>query len=293
MIRRRLIASLPAVLLAGLLFGVLPACTPKKPVGAVQSSPKAAWNVFQSQYCVPGKEPAVKVKASLHYSRLKPIKRTNRTLVSMWGDFSGPMRLDVSASVGKLLAHIREDDGGLLVFYPTEKKAYAHMNPVLGATRLGMPFPFSLNELSSVIVGNFSGLVPEKYATGAKEKTLFVYELNGGLVSRVELDEIGRPIVLEGKTTSGYESARTWRLEINKYEEPTGKEAPLPGKLTLILDNGEKGVLYIKARELKPAVWPEASMRLELPETIETIRLDNGFRPTEDGEIPVIYEDQS
>ena len=56
------------------------------------------------------------IKGSLYYSRVTPTRRTNRTLFSMWGDFDGPMRLDVSAGIGKLLAHIREDRAGLLVY---------------------------------------------------------------------------------------------------------------------------------------------------------------------------------
>ena len=290
---RRLLTSLFAAVLAVLILAALPSCTVKKPVGVVQSTPGAAWQVFRQQYCNPQKTPGMLVKASLYYSRLKPIKRTNRTVVSMWGDFSGTMRLDVSAGIGKLLAHIREDKNGLLAFYPSERKAYTHVNPVLGATRLGMPFPFSLNELANVIFGDFSGLVPKEHGKDGREKTNFVYQIDDSLVSRITLDETGRPILLEGRTTKAYETAQTWRLEINTYEEKAGGKAPLPGKLTLILDNGEKGVLRIKSRELKPAPWPARSIGLELPESVETIRLDNGFRPAENGDIPIVYEDKS
>lgn len=289
---RRLPTSFLLTVLAVILLCTLPACTPKTPSGQVQSSPEAAWKVFRQHYCVAKKEPAVKVKASLHYSRVKPKKRTNRTLVTLWGDFSGPMRLDVSASVGKLLAHIREDKDGLLVFYPSDKKAYAHVNPVLGATRLGMPFPFSLSELAHVMVGDFSGLTPKKYATATREKDNYVYTFDTGLVSRLELDETGRPILLEGRTTTAYETARTWRLGADRYEDVSGRNTPLAGRVTLALDNGEKGVLYIKSRQLLPAVWPDRSMALNLPDTVETVRLDNGFQPDHEDDIPVVYEDE-
>ncbi|WP_319470126.1 hypothetical protein [uncultured Pseudodesulfovibrio sp.] len=282
---------LNAAVMAALLVGFL-GCTPKKPAGVVPDSPEAAWQVFRRNYCAPPKQPGLLVKASLYYTRVVPNRRTNRTVVSMWGDFDGPMRLDIAAGVGKLLAHIREDSGGLLVFYPTEKRAYAHVNSVLGATRLGMPFPFTLSELASVIAGDFSGLVPGTYVEAVKEKGRFVYTLHGSLVSRVVLDETGRPILLEGRTTKAYDTARDWRLEINTYEEGANKIAPLPGRLTLSLDNGEKGVLRVKSRELK-AKWPAKATNLELPEDIEYYRLDNGFRPAENGGIPVVYEDES
>jgi len=291
MTRRPRLTPVLVASVAALMLVALSGCATKRPSDAVQSTPEAAWQVFRQYYCTPPKAPGLLVKASLSYSRSKPIKRTNRTVISMWGDFSGPMRLDISAGIGKLLAHIREDEKGLLVFYPSDKKAYAHANSVLGATRLGMPFPFSLNELANVIVGDFSGLVPNKYAETSRKNSGFAYQFNDGLVSRVVLDETGRPILLEGRTTKAYETAQAWRLEINTYEEAVGKAAPLPGRLTLTLDNGEKGVLRIKARELKLVAWPAKSTGLKLPKDVKMIRLDNGFRPAGSGDIPVIHTD--
>jgi len=276
-----------AVLLLFVIFG----CTPKNIPTKALESPAAAWKVFRRHYCIPASRPGVLIKASLYYTRTKPRKRTNRTLVSMWGDFNGPMRLDISAGMGKLLAHIREDQDGLLVFYPTEKKAYAHVDPVLGATRLGMPFPFSLSELANVVMGDFSGLAPRKYLEAARDKKGFTYTVESPQVTSVTLDEIGRPILLEGVISKAYDSARTWQLEIDKYEEVVKKTAPLADRLVLSLDNGEKGVLRIKSRELKMASWPASATGLELPENIELHRLDNGHNPSENNDIPVVYED--
>lgn len=292
MIRPMRLTLLPAVL-AALLLLPAPGCTPKRGPDDGPASPKAAWQVFRRQYCNPPEAPGLLVKASLYYTRIKPTKRTNRTLVTLWGDFAGPMRLDIAAGMGKLLAHIREDKDGLLVFYPTEKKAYAHANAVLGATRLGMPFPFSLNELGSVIAGDFSGLVPKLPKEGVRTQDGFRYTLNGTLVSALELDRDGRPILLEGRTTKAYETARSWRLEINAYEDATGRAAPLPHRLTLALDDGEKGVLRIRSQALKMAPWPAKAVDLALPEGVEFHRLDSSAKPAAGPKIPVVYEDKS
>ncbi|MBI9081789.1 MAG: hypothetical protein JEY79_18870 [Pseudodesulfovibrio sp.] len=278
-------------LAATLTLVALSGCATRNPSGAVQTSPEAAWQVFRQQYCTPSKKPGLLVKASLSYSRPKPIKRSNRTVISMWGNFSGPMRLDISAGIGKLLAHIREDTNGLLVFYPSDKVAYTHTNPVLGATRLGMPFPFSLNELANIVNGDFSGLVPNEYAEPGLQNSDFSYQFSNGLVSRLVLNETGRPILLEGRTTKAYETAQAWRLEINTYKEAVDKSAPLPEKLTLALDNGEKGVLRIKARELKVAPWPAKATDLKLPKNVKTIRLDNRHSPSRNQDMPVVYTD--
>lgn len=229
------------------------------------------------------------IKASLYYSRVKPTKRTNRTLVSMWGNFTGPMRLDISAGVGKLLAHIREDGDGLLVFYPSDKVAYAHVNPVLGATRLGMPFPFSLTELARVAVGDFSGLVPKRYVNVTRTKAGFAYEVKDGQVKTITLDETGRPALLKGATSKGH-AARVWQLALDKFQE-AGQGTPLADRITLSMDNGEKGVLRIKSRELKISSWPSKATGLELPEDVMIRRLDNGYTNAENNKIPVVYED--
>ena len=290
MIRPFRLTLLSAVLAALLLA---PGCTPRRAPDSGPATPEAAWKVFRRSYCVPREEPGLLVKASLYYTRVKPTKRTNRTLVTLWGDFDGAMRLDIAAGIGKLLAHIRENDGGLLVFYPTEKKAYAHVNAVLGATRLGMPFPFSLNELARVTAGDFSGLIPSLPSEGVRTDDGFRYVLDHGLVTVLELDRDGRPILLEGRTTKAYETAREWRLEINSFEDPAGKAPPLPGRLTLALDNGEKGVLRIRSRALKVAPWPAKALEMALPSDVEFHRLDNGAKSAGDTKIPVVYEDKS
>lgn len=293
MARPRL-TSLPP-LLAGLLLLAVAGCAPRTVPGTALHTPGAAWKSFRANYCVPPAAPAVKIKASLYYSQVHPRKRTNRTLATLWGDFGGAMRMDVSASIGKLLAHIRENGDGLLVFYPADNEAYTHVNPVLGATRLGMPFPFSLKVLAAVLAGDFSDLATKAYAAAERidgSHPGYAFDLDHGLVTRVTLDVAGRPVLVEGRTVKSYTEARTWRLEINRYQEPEGEKAPLPGRVTLALDNGEKGVLHIKSRELMLAAWPVGSLDLPLPDGVEPIRLDNGGNPEPTGDIPVVYEDK-
>ena len=282
----------PAATAAVLILAVLSGCATRIPPGLELDTPRAAWSAFRQHYCVQPDGDGLRVRASLYYSRTKPAPRTNRTLVSLWGDLDGPMRLDVSASIGTLLAHIREDAAGLLVFYPEDKKAYAHRNPVLGATRLGMPFPFSLARLGHALMGDFSGLAPRRYAEGSAEGETFVYTVDKGPVERIVLDRTGRPLRLEGRTAGAPGQGRRWAFVVDRYEDAPQGTAPLPDKLTLTLDNGERGVLHIKSRELMLAPWPARSLALELPEDIVPIRLDNGYEDGKTGEIPVIREDK-
>jgi hypothetical protein len=281
----------PAATVAVLILTVLSGCATRIPPGMELDTPRAAWNAFRQHYCVRPEGEALRVRASLHYSRTEPIRRTNRTLVSLWGDFDGPMRLDVSASIGKLLAHIREDGDGLLVFYPAEGEAYAHRNPVLGATRLGMPFPFSLSRLAHAVMGDFSGLAPRRYAQAAQDGERYVYEFDKGTVRRIELDRLGRPLRLEGTTNQAGGEVR-WSFTLDRFEDAAPGEIARPDRLTLSLDNGEQGVLHIKSRELMLASWPARSLALRLPRDITPIRLDNGYTDEKTGELPTIREDE-
>jgi outer membrane biogenesis lipoprotein LolB len=315
MITRLRIPSVSAILAAVLLLGAALAvtgCASRSGRLPEQADPEAAWQTFRHNSCAPPAQPAALIKGSLYYSRITPTRRTNRTLFSMWGDFDGPMRLDVSAGIGKLLAHIREDRAGLLVYYPEQKTAYAHTDPVLGATRLGMPFPFSLNQLARVTVGDFAELAPPRFDEGARENGGFAFAVNHRLaahngnghgttvVTSISLDKAGRPVLMRGTvaqspaqrgTGDGTKAAlRTWRLEINTYEED-GAQPPMPGRLTLSMDDGEKGVLRITAREFKVASWPARATGLELPDDTRLHRLDRASR-SQDTAMPVVYEDK-
>ena len=191
---------------------------------------------------------------------------------------------------------------------PEQKTAYAHTDPVLGATRLGMPFPFSLSQLARVCAGDFQGLAPERFETGGRENGGFAFGVNHRLASHngngpgntvvtsISLDKAGRPVLMRGTVDKGADEAeagtgaRTWRLEINTYEED-GSWPPMPGRLTLSLDDGEKGVLRITAREFKVASWPARATGLELPEDTRLHRLDRNVRAQDTG-TPVVYEDK-
>lgn len=277
MIRLPRILTAPVLPVALCLLAIAFGCAPKQVAPPLTGSPDEVWQAFRQQYCNPVTAPGLKLKASLRYTREKPEKRSDRTVLSIWGDFGGPMRLDVSATFGKIVTMIREDSEGLLVFYPTEEKAYAHSNPVLGATSLGIPFPFSLNELAHVSMGDYSGLAAESYSEVKQNGNAYVFTLKNALATSITLDGMGRPIIIEGRGATAYDSTRQWRLSMDKFgNEP----APQPAKLILSLDNGEQGVLRIKSRELKKERWPVKSTDLTLPDDTEFFWLDGRAVPT-------------
>lgn len=268
-----------AALLLTLVFG----CAPRQTPPPALDSADTAWQTFRQQYCTPPDAPGIRAKASLRYSREKPTKRSDRTLVTIWGNYGGPLRLNVAVTFGKIVTMIREHDDGLLVYYPTEERAYAHADPVLGATRLGIPFPFSLDVLTHVIAGDFSGLAAETYDIVRVENGHLVFTLENSLASSVTLDNTGRPIIIEGVVASGYGSLRQWRLSLERFAT---KPPLLPARLTLTMDNGEKGVLRIKSRELSMERWPDKATDLALPDETAFFRLDGRGAPAEQDAAP-------
>ena len=248
---------------------------------------QAAWKRFQAGYRAAPAGNGLLLGASMLYSRVDPIKRTNLIQLSIWGDFQRPLRLDAKAGIGTSLAHVREDDAGLLVFYPQDNVAYVHSDPVLGATRLGLPFPFSLEQLARVAANDFSGLTSADYRSVRREGDHYIYELKDGPVHTVALALDGRPDSLYGTASTG--DHQEWVMEITGYD--TDPAVPTPRRITLRLADGEKGVLRIKALELKVEPWPDSAMKLDLPENVAVRQLDATFDPAMPPETPDPLED--
>lgn len=266
------------VALTVILLLALVGCTRRTPPpvpGSQTGGPSLVWQAFQANWCAGTPAQGIGVKASLYYSRPhNGSTRGNRTVVEFWGDLALPLRLNVSAGVGSSLAFILENHDGLLAYYPGSHRAYMHGDPVAGAQRLGLPLPFSLEDLAHVLAGDLSLLTPPTYDT-ARELTSngdgvagWEFGFNGGDVASLRLDEAGRPLRLVGLEPSGAQ----WSLDFDNYPDLSPKAQA--DKLTLTLSTQERGVLRIKSRELRDRKWEAKALGLDLPEGTEYLSLD-------------------
>mgnify|MGYP000259453761 CR=1 FL=1 len=269
--------SLSGLILAAGLLALAAGCAPKKAFKPGLDTPREAWTEFRENYCAPLPSSGISITASLFYTRVKP-KRSNRTVINLWGDFDHPLRLDIAAGIGRKLAHIREDDGGLTVFYPDQRAAYTDPNPVLGATRLGMPFPFSLRDLAHMLGGSFASLAPDDFDSGERTESGYVFRFNKGPVSLLALDGWARPMRLEGKTRIYNGDLRGWSIDFDRYYPDDGKGVPQPGMLRLGIDNGEQGVLRVKNRDFRNGDWPDQALGLSLPDGTDIFRLGTSVK---------------
>jgi hypothetical protein len=255
---------------------------------------------FRSRFAGP---PAVgnglAVRATLLY--VTP-KRSNRTDVQLFGDYARPLRLDVRAGFGSMLALMREDGAGLLAYYPDMKKAYAHQDPVIGAQLLGLPFPFALRDLGMVLAGHFETLVPVDSAPTRLIPTPtggFAFAYDKGPVRMIILDRYGRPERMEGRLSPHFRTQaereakaegkplppsselRNWDIVFSDYPEDDSDPEGPARTLTLHLPGGESAVLRVRSLTTRNEVWPLKALTLTLPTGTGFMALDRTTAPPE------------
>lgn len=250
---------------------------------------------FRARFVEPGPVGSgVAVRASLLYST--PSK-ANRTDVQLFGEFDRPLRLDVRAGIGTMLALMREDQSGLLAFYPNDKRAYAHSDPVIGAQLLGLPFPFALRDLALVLSGYFGSLVPEQPArVRAIPGGGFAFSYDSGPVRLLVIDQYGRPDRMEGVLSQHFKAQverdgakvsgpRVWGLCFTGYPEDEGDPIGPAKTLTLTLPKGDSAVLRVKSVTPKAEAWTTKALTLTLPANAEFISLERQAAPAQVREI--------
>lgn len=286
---QRLLAPLA---LAALL--VLAACAPQSNLPRFDQ-PRAEVDAFRARFMRPGLPgTGLLLRASLLYATPT---RANRTDVQLYGEYARPLRMDVRAGIGSMLAMMREDNAGLLAFYPDKAQAYAHSDPVVGAQMLGLPFPFSLRDLALIVSGHFESLLPEEPdGVGPLPGGGFALRYAAGPVRRLVLDAHGRPQSMTGALSpsfrtqaerSGWSSsgAREWTLKFEAYPEDDGDPAGPARRLVLLLPGGESATLRVRELTPRSAPWPERSLALALPAGARFMSLESRPAPAAAGDV--------
>ncbi|WP_415715213.1 hypothetical protein [Maridesulfovibrio sp.] len=231
-------------------------------------APGKTYSAFRSIYgnC---NATGIRAKASLYYTAQG---NGHRTTMTLWGEYASPLRLDVRAGIGAYIAHIHEDESGLTAFYPDQKTAYTHSSPVRAVQILGLPFPFSLKDLAGLISGCYPNLIPESYDTAVPENGNLRFTFDKGPVSAITLTGQGLPVEISGR------GEIPWRMEMSSYEKDISSGKPLPDKIAVYTEQGDKALLRIKSRTFTAKPWQAEALELKLPEGSEEIRLDrNGY----------------
>jgi len=167
------------------------------------------------------------------------------------------------------------------------------MDPVIGAQLLGLPFPFSMRDLSLVLAGHFRSLVPQDKAPTAIRALPdggFAYVYATGPVRLLAVDPYGRPQRMEGELSPYFKTQaeregevvsgpRVWSLVFSDFPEDDGDPQGPARVLTLNLPKGESAVLRVKALDERGLPWPLKSLSLMPPSDTKFMALDRKSPP--------------
>lgn len=243
---------------------------PRTPLVGPAPNAEALWSQFaqtQAKIFVPK---TLDATASLQYKG----RRAGRVNVRFWGDFSRPLRLDLSAGFGTTVALVREDASRLVCYYPQDKLAlYSHTGPQ-AALDAGLPLPFTLQDLALLMAGAYPSLAAQKYSRAdIQPNGNWKYFFSHGTVASITLDSIGQPVELTGQhKTLG------WTLLLGRYTDEEGQN-PRPKKLELRLSTGDIAILRTKNFSLDSTQWNAKALALELPPETLLRPMDSRLQP--------------
>lgn len=242
------------LLLLGLMALTLSACAARmESQTAPSASSGPAWQAYQDYASARESDhDPYRLSASLRYGMEGD---SRRVMLLMWSNSYLPIRLDVMAGVGPLVARIQETADSFTAYAPGENKALVHKGAQRIQLNFGKPVPFALRDFSSLMRGRFHEVFGMAQGTPvASANGNPAYRLSGGNLSGVlELRPDGLPL--------RWSEENGWDM-ILEYGDET---PPLPYKIKLTHPGGYTALLLVKDRQKPEARFADEQLALELP----------------------------
>ncbi len=254
--------------LLALLVLTVQACAPRGADLVRQAAPDAAettWRAYQSYASARASDhDPYRLNASLRYGSPGD---TRRVVILLWSNGTLPIRLDVMAGVGALVARIQETQDSFTAYAPRENKALVHTGTERGQLNFGKPVPFALRDFSSLMRGRFhevfgmaEGTSPRRLPNGD-----IAYTLTGGLLGgTLELRPDGLPV--------HWSQEGGWDMDIS-YDDGN---PPLPYKFRLTHPDGYTAILLVKERQKPEGRFSDAQLALDLPGGVDVEPIKQG-----------------
>ena len=187
----------------------------------------------------------------------------------LWGngkaDTPYPLRLDLLAGVGTVVAKVHEDANSFTAFAPEEKTAWVHDGSSRTLASFGVPIPLSLGDLTLLLTGRSGVLflpatrqndagVPAEHRLTDKGARYVVPDAR--LPGELELSESGAPVAWTELQKSG------WSIEF----EPEEVNPLFPEKLRISHPKGYSALIVVKEIARVSPPYSTAQMSLSLPE---------------------------
>lgn len=253
----RMLRLLPHLSLL-LALSLLAACA-KQPAIPVDSGEAAAvWERFVS---LPESTTPYRLNMSLRYG---PENDTRRVTALMWGNGTGPVRLDVSAGMGALVARLAENGQDFVAVSPRENKAWVHKgtdpfdnNPRV-LINFGLPLPLGLTHMSELLQGNFQRVFGSELGRNpVRSESGILYTLTGRFGGQLLLSPDGLPL--------RWSDSKAWAMDL-AYDAAAPTQ---PDKITLIHADGQQAIILVKTREVPNKPYTERQLSLEVPVNAE------------------------
>jgi outer membrane biogenesis lipoprotein LolB len=227
---------------------------------------RAVYKTFLANQAKNDPAPAFSLAGSLSFARGSKSGRLN---YRFYGNLKNPVRLDLTTPMGGAYAHLREDGQEFAAYVPGRNTVYRHADAKVGASRLGMPLPFTLRELAAIVSGRFGELAPAEYTSAKKTAGGYEYAFSGDpRLSSLTLDFEGKPRHLTGR------GVEPWRVVFEEDEPAPGLAAPVARKLTLTTPGGASLTLRVKSLQSRPTPYPAADLELPVPSQADNRSLD-------------------
>lgn len=264
------------------------ACSLPSPKPTVDTTTSAAvWNNFR-QRAIDAAHTQDSFRISVSF-KLVDNEETRLMQSLIWGnapeDTDSRVRLDLRAGIGVVLAKISESHENLLIFLPKENRAAQTTNPNLD--QLGLPLPFSLFELSNLLLGREANVLAfeQKEEPPLASKALYLpgenvhgitYQLSKGpLRGRLLLSFDGFPIAWEADPANSSGPYSVWSMSF-RYSDQWDKGNMLK-RLDINFPKAKKQiVLNIKERDV-PEPYSTEQLILTLPDDVLPTQLDHNW----------------
>lgn len=245
------------VLWAGLALFVT-GCAGYRPAARGTGEAKAVYDAFlASQKPTSPPVAAFSLTGSMSFAAKNKSGRLN---FRFYGNLADPSRLDLRTTIGGPYANLREDATEFAAFVPNKNTLYHDADTRQGASRLGMPLPFTLREMAALLAGHFGELAPSRYSAAKKVQDGYEYTFSGDpRLSSLTLDFQGKPRHLTGR------GVEPWRVDFQNDEAVPGRSVSVARKVILTTPGGASLVLRIKSVQLRPEPYPAADLELPVP----------------------------
>jgi hypothetical protein len=269
-----MIARILALLLSLFLFT---ACSlPRPGPGGDADEARRTWQRFAARgNAAESTSGPFRLAGTLRYTDAEG--RSTRVSSLLWGNGDTrspyPLRLDLIAGVGNVVAKIHEDDSSFLAYVPDDNTAYTRERGLRTLLAFGVPIPLTLGDLCLLLTGRGGALflpaddraapdMPEGHATPEG----FAYVLTqAGLPGILELSPAGVPLSWREKLHDG------WRISF----EPHADNPLLPRRLRIEHDKGYSALIVIREFDRLSAAFPPDQLALSLPQDAAVKELNN------------------